>query len=400
MTSHISPLAPTTKSRGAIGHFFVGRSLSDYLESGRDNILLLRMIAALLVLAGHSIVLVGPKAGWRDPVHEFMPATYTHLLGVMMFFVISGYLITLSWLRRPELPRFLLARVLRLWPALIANVVLLALVVGPIVTRLPRGTYFSEGDAFGTAYQYVYRNASLLEMHWFLPGVFTTNPVQRYVNGSLWTIPIEALMYGCVALLGLAGILRRRWLAVAVIVLACSVWVLWPAFTGKVPTGGTAWLGRILMGLFGAGSLFCLLRRYLPVSTGMMIVVVAVCVLQRHSLHARPFLWLAVAYVTIWLAYVPRLPTIPKRMDLSYGTYLWAFPMQQIVLLSGLRNPWLLSAVTTPIVLVIAAASWWLMEKPVLSLKGGIRGSRRSPAPQSAVADASMPYTARSAAVP
>jgi peptidoglycan/LPS O-acetylase OafA/YrhL len=82
-----------------------------------------------------------------------------------------------------------------------------------------------------------------------------------------------------------------------------------------------------------------------------------------------PFTWLAIGYFVLWFCYVPRIPRIPRDTDLSYGTYLWAFPVQQVLVMSGVREPLQLFAIATPIVLVIAALSWFLVEKPALRLK-------------------------------
>ncbi|MEO6690467.1 MAG: hypothetical protein ABIS07_10950, partial [Dokdonella sp.] len=83
-----------------------------------------------------------------------------------------------------------------------------------------------------------------------------------------------------------------------------------------------------------------------------------------------PVIWLTLAYFVFWFAYVPRLPTIPKEFDLSYGVYLWAWPVQQSVIMLGhVREPLVVFAITAPIVLVIAAFSWRYIEKPALALK-------------------------------
>jgi peptidoglycan/LPS O-acetylase OafA/YrhL len=364
----MAPVAGARNDRGFVKLLF-GRSLAECLDSGRDNILQLRLLAALVVLFGHSYVLCGASATRADPVNALLPRTYTHLLGVMMFFLISGFLITLSWERRPQLGRFIAARALRLWPALLVNVVLWAFVLGPTLSVLPLKTYFLKGDSFGSAYAYAYGNASLADMRWFLPGVFIDNPVKRYVNGSLWTIPVEASMYLCVAVAGISRVLSWPRVASLLILAAIGYWMVWPDYTGHMPVGGTTWLGHMLMGFFGAGSVACLLRRRVYVSTFLMLCVSVACLLTRTWSYGDPFLWLALGYFVLWFAYVPRIPAIPWNLDLSYGTYLWAFPVQQVLTMTGMRDPWLLSAAAVLVVLPIALASWLLVEKPALRFK-------------------------------
>ena len=110
-------------------------------------------------------------------------------LAVGVFFVISGYLISGSWERRPQLPRYLTNRVLRIIPGLFLVVVVSAFVLGPLVTTLAAGDYFTDG---GT-YSYL-RNAVLIP-NYALPGVFAGNPFPGAVNGSLWTLPAEFACY-------------------------------------------------------------------------------------------------------------------------------------------------------------------------------------------------------------
>jgi peptidoglycan/LPS O-acetylase OafA/YrhL len=256
--------------------------------------------------------------------------------------------------------------VLRLWPALAVVVAAWAFVLGPMLTTLPLGEYFGNGDDHGTAYRYFWSNISLFRLWPWLPGLFESNPIARHVNGSLWTIPWEATMYVAVALAGVLRLLRHPWLASAVILALVGALVLWPIHAHDAAATGALPLGYELAACFGAGSIACLLRRWMPVSTGLMLLLALVAFAGRDTL----LIWPAVLYFVFWFAYVPRLPAIPRDADLSYGTYLWAFPVQQtIVQLTRIESPLGLFAIAMPIVLVIAAFSWLRIEKPALSLK-------------------------------
>ena len=83
-------------------------------------------------------------------------------------------------------------------------------------------------------------------------------------------------------------------------------------------------------------------------------------------MHLMPLTWLAIAYFVLCFCYVPRIPEIPRAIDLSYGIYLWAFPVQQLLVTSGIDDPLVLFAITTPIVCVRAA---FLLEKPARRLR-------------------------------
>ena len=104
-----------------------------------NNFDFLRLLGALAVVLGHAYHLVG--AGQYTPGMLGQPV---QALGVIIFFSISGYLITASWSRSRDVVSYTAARVLRIFPALVVVVVLSAYVLGPLVTTLPAGTYLSD----------------------------------------------------------------------------------------------------------------------------------------------------------------------------------------------------------------------------------------------------------------
>ena len=106
--------APASGWRERVKSFFVGRSFETCIAGRRDNVLLLRLIAALMVVFGHSYTVLGMDVAAREPLHQLFPRMWTHGTGVSIFFTISGFLITLSWLRKPDLLRFVRARFLRI----------------------------------------------------------------------------------------------------------------------------------------------------------------------------------------------------------------------------------------------------------------------------------------------
>jgi len=263
--------AVSVDKRGAwmpMKRLIAGRSLAECVQSGRDNIVQLRLLASLMVVFGHSYVLVGHDVIFDEPLHLFLRRTYSHLVGVTMFFTISGFLITLSYLRRPDLLRFLRARALRLWPALAVVVGVWSFVLGPLFSTASLHDYFRVGDGHGTVYRYFLTNISLFATQPSLPGLFATNPVPHYANGSLWTIPYEATMYACVAVAGVLCLFRFPWTASIAIATAIAAIVLWPMYTGAARAEGASFLGLQLAACFGVGSIACLLRRYMPISTG------------------------------------------------------------------------------------------------------------------------------------
>ncbi|NJO13828.1 MAG: acyltransferase family protein [Rhizobiales bacterium] len=107
--------------------------------------------------------------------------------------------------------RFVAARVLRLFPALLV-VLALTMLAGVSVTTLEPARYFSDPATL----TYVPRNLSLALLQYPLPGVFADNPIGPAINGSLWTLFYEVVCYAAVFALGIAGVLRKRWRFAAV----------------------------------------------------------------------------------------------------------------------------------------------------------------------------------------
>ena len=333
------------------------RTLAQCLDQGRDNFALLRLVAAGCVIFGHSYTLLGMS---NDPAFRWL-GVYTHFIGLATFFTISGFLVTLSWQRRPNLWRFVRSRALRILPALIVCVALSAFVLGPILTKLPLAEYLSSPEP----YAYLVGNASLLDLRWQLPGVFAKSPVTNVVNGSLWTLPIEASMYLMVAVFGFSSLLRRRWLASFSIVVLTIVYLAWP----QQPLSQIG-LDRAIVTFFIFGGLCCINRDYIPISTlGVLALVVLTWMLRSTDVYLGA-LALCIAYSGFWFAYVPRLPSLHRMGDGSYGLYLWGAPLQQVLITEGgIYTPGLLFCVSLPLALGFGLVSWHGIEKVVLRLK-------------------------------
>lgn len=358
---------PAASGPAAALRWLRGRSLAEYADGRRDNILLMRLLAAFLVVLGHC-GLAGPGAWIFDPIALVFRNMAAHLVGLMMFFTISGFLITLSFERRPHLLRFLRARALRLMPALVVCVLAWAFVLGPLLSSVPLRVYFDPARD-DNPYGYARAAISLIEpLRLHLPGLFEHNPANSAVNGPLWSISREASLYLWVAAAGTLRLLRLRWLTSIAIATLFAWLIVVPMMTG--PFLQTRHLDLVVQGFFGAGVIACLLRHRVPVSTPLMIILAVVCFASRHSIHSLPVIWLTVGYFTLWLAYVPVLPAIPANVDVSYGVYLWAWPVQQAIVQTGVvREPILLFVIVVPVLLVIGLLSWLAVEKPALRLK-------------------------------
>jgi peptidoglycan/LPS O-acetylase OafA/YrhL len=341
---------------------------------GRDNNFnLVRLFAAGLVLVSHSWPLTATPG---EPLESFADFSLGHL-GVDVFFVVSGFLVTGSLLARGSLPAFLRARSLRIFPALVTSAFGTALVIGPLVTQLPLGRYLAAWDTW----RYALQNATTWPwgVRWWLPGVFLHQPGGPAVNGALWSLPWELTMYALLAVLGALALRARPLLsrtALRNVVLLLAV----VATLGHGLNEAFDWTRqfRVVQGLrlvalfFTAGSLH-FLRDRVPLSWPLFL---AALVALPAALWAKGFALalypLALAYVVLWLALVPggALRLYNRLGDYSYGFYLWQFPLQQCLVLAHPRvtQPQLL-AWSLPAALALAVASWHLVEAPALALK-------------------------------
>ena len=343
---------------------YPARTLGQALASGDDNFFLLRFIAATMVIFGHSYVLSGIPGAGDFVARRLGPNIYTGTVAVDLFFVISGFLVTGSYVKRNNLEVFLRSRLLRILPAYAACLVLSAFVIGAVVTELPLGAYL--GDP--ATRDYVYVNLQFgVNLRWSLPGVFGRNPYPNVVNGSIWTLPAEVRMYAWVAILGFFGVLRRRWLANIVLTVLLVIGLAWPERLPLVPLADFV----PFAGFFAAGA-FCFLNRdRIPLRTDLLLGLVVLAAFARRSAHFLPLLSVVLVYGCFWFAYRPRLGFFTRFGDCSYGLYLWGFPMQQIVISRfGLSTrPIVLFALSLPLALLCAIASWHLVEQPLLGLK-------------------------------
>ncbi|MFG0784913.1 MULTISPECIES: acyltransferase family protein [Delftia] len=326
--------------------------------SHTNNFDAIRIVAALAVLVSHHHALIG----------QFEPLVLgIHSLGgfaVLVFFVVSGYLVTCSWNNDPHLVRFTLRRALRIWPALIAVVVLTTYGLGVWLTTLAPKEYLQDSATSG------YLSNIWLHGKAGLPGLFENNPLRGAANGSIWTIPYEVQCYVILACAGLLGALRIRtvWL---LMVLVTTIW-----YQVKYgPDFHPDWkLKREMMVYFILGSALAVLqpswsRRPLPWLAALTVASLCAWFFGLRYLS----LMIALPYLLIYLGTqsTPILRQFGRWGDPSYGLYLIAFPIQQTVIhffwpTIGSASVLALSvAITT----VLAYASWHGIEKRALKIK-------------------------------
>ncbi len=326
----------------------------------------IRLLAACAVLVGHAFPLTGM------PHPPLLAGLKLFDLGVYVFFSLSGFLIATSWRRAPRVVPFLLKRVFRIFPALVLLVLVTTFVLGPLVSAVGAAGYFA--DAGSWAYL---GNLTLVPVY-SLPGVFLENPVDAIVNGSLWTLGPEFLCY--LGVLGVGLLAHRsaqpgaqRLALFAALGLVAVVVLLVP----DVAPRGSRDVLTVLVFFAGGAVLAEAEALGMPAALRRLPVLLALTV---GWIAAGAFLPEPAAVALAWVVLpclvvgwggrsTPVVRRAARFGDLSYGLYLWGFPVQQtvVLLLPGLPLPVdiLLVAVMTG---ALALASWWLVERRAIGL--------------------------------
>jgi peptidoglycan/LPS O-acetylase OafA/YrhL len=335
----------------------------------RNNFNLIRLLGAFGVLFFHVYPLTG---------RENDPLSFTHWinfgsLSVRVFFVVSGFLLTDSYLRNPDIRSWAIARILRIWPALIGCTLFCVFVLGPMITIDP---HYWRSDS---PYSFL-RNALIFDTQALLSGVFTANPIP-VVNGSLWTLPYESFWY--MALAASFVLFRDLRIGLGLVFLLCC-WIILSGNGIQSPIFANVLVLFVceLGPFFLGGALIRLLK-----IRGSVATDIAMCLLLAYSVYIseadwRPFYEaqvVALPYLVIRIAYAPIRPlhSFLESADISYGVYLYAFPMTQTVvsLIGKDHSVFVTTIAALAATLPLACLSWIFVERPALSLRHMLRGS-------------------------
>jgi peptidoglycan/LPS O-acetylase OafA/YrhL len=329
----------------------------------------LRIALSLTILVYHAKQIVLGRHPDNYPV-AFIPLI---LALVPIFFCLSGFLVTGSALRTQSVRQFLANRSLRIFPALTVEVILSALVLGPLITAVSLEDYF-----FNKRFLSYFGNIiGRVRMH--LPGVFLDNPIPSIVNQSLWTLQPEFYCYLLMTALMLSKIVYRRTL-LTVLYAILTISLSFQSWRTGFGNPSDVFPGYVIVYYFLAGVVAFHWNRHIPINFPLFLV----SAVSAYILITAPvMMFLAsvpIAYCTIYLGmlHIPLIYPFNKG-DYSYGIYLFNFPIQQTIVhfFPSTSNWWLLLLVSIPLTTLFAALSWRWVEKPTLKLKHHF--SRRSP---------------------
>lgn len=327
----------------------------------------LRISLAVAVLAAHGTLTTegwaADHAVWESPLRTVIRAI------LPMFFALSGFLVAGSLERCRTLFSFLGLRMIRIYPALAVEVLLSAFIIGLSTTTLSPSDYLLHPEF------HRYLLNAIGDIHYALPGVFARNPDPSVVNRQLWTVPWELGCYVLLALLAVLGIVQRPiWGPIAV----ATIFTTQLAYRIAKHHGHYGHILGAVPGALLVASFLCGLSLYLyreKVSWRKLYIALSafVALISFYFLSAADYLGVvAISYLTIAVGVTNvRRSFVIRGADLSYGVYLYGFAIQQLFayLFPQWRVWWASMLVCIPAALIVAAASWNLIEKPALKLK-------------------------------
>ncbi len=346
-------------------------TLGQHFDPRANGLNFIRLLLAAQVILWHSFAVKGV---------EFESAFWRPLLassGVDGFFAVSGFLILSSWVSNPNARRYLAARVLRIFPAFLVILVLTTVVAAPLARAL-QGESPADVITNPDAYAYIWKNIGLWIFETGVAGTPSDVPYAGSWNASLWTLSWEFACYLGVLILGLLGLASRRAVIVAGFLGALAV-SLAVVVTGT-GSHNLESLGRLTI-MFAAGMVLFTFRDAIPVNRICVCGAAAAIFLGLFLPDYRLVAALPFAYLLMVAGGALRHPAFRFRTDVSYGVYIYAFPVQQLLVIAGAGNLAIapFAGLALACTLPLAWLSWTLIEKPALGLKdrlGGTRGRR------------------------
>lgn len=338
------------------------------IEPKTNNFDFLRLFAALLVVFGHSLLVTNSTSFINWGNGSFISDT-----GLNIFFIISGFLITQSWLSSHNFFVFFKKRFLRIYPAFLTTILFTVFLLGPLTTFFSISHYFSDPQTFNYL-KNIFLFTLLPPTSNVLPGVFVNNHFPLIVNGSLWTIPIEIGFYIFIAILGVFSLFKRKKLMV---VLFATFFISNVVFLTNRELGASLsfpYLDLIRLGAYFFAGVALYLYKDTLVMTNKLILVLFLLYLTLIGgayFSIASFLLLPLFVISFAFAKIDFPKKFTAYGDFSYGIYLFAFPVQQTLAhFSQGKFPLLIHfLLSVSISLLLAIFSWNFIEKPCLKLK-------------------------------
>jgi peptidoglycan/LPS O-acetylase OafA/YrhL len=349
---------------------FGGPVLADILTRENNSFGVMRLLLASVVVVSHAFMMQAGQMA-ADPLQQWTGYT-SGQHGVQGFFVLSGLLVAQGLAHSRGVIDFASARFLRIFPGLAVCVLLTALVLGPLVSTLSPGSYFSATKLWS----YIATTMALKTGSAPLPGVFETLPMANIVNLSLWTLKFEVLCYACLGLAAVVALVtpqrRQGYIAIAV---AVAVFLLMkhPALIESNSFFDSL---RYFALFFATGVAAYVFRNQIVIDGAIVIVLAALFALSIGTQFTELAAALLLGYGMLWLSTFSFGPLrrITSHHDISYGVYIYGVPVTQTLMwLSPGMGVLALIVLSFVFVVPLAAASWLWIERPAMGLRAALR---------------------------
>jgi peptidoglycan/LPS O-acetylase OafA/YrhL len=350
----------------------IGKALTvgNLTKRENNNFGFLRLLFAGLVILSHSPEMIDGNRS-REMLTRIFGTLSFGEVAVDGFFLISGYLITRSWVQSSSTSEYLLKRVLRIYPGYIVAYLISLLVVGPLAGGQLNINLPFVVDQISTM-------ISLGEPT--LPGTFADLP-NHLLNSSMWTIPCEFVCYLLVMALGMFGMMKHRmvYLAMTALVLTAVVVLQLIVIQHRISLASTGIVAACLamvkfFAIFSCGGCFYLFSDKIQYKRSIVLVVTPILIALLFSrLLAEASLAVFGGYLLFSFAFGAKanvLSQVDNKFDLSYGLYLYAWPIQNLLIMHFRSiSPWVLSGLALAASSLVAFMSWTFVEKPCMKLK-------------------------------
>jgi peptidoglycan/LPS O-acetylase OafA/YrhL len=336
-----------------------------------NNFTFLRFLAASFVVFSHSHKILGIN---REPIKTILGCDFG-TFGVSIFFIISGYLITQSWIKNPDAINFLRNRFLRIFPALFCCLIITTLFLGPALTSLNFSEYINSPQT----YAYLFKGF-IFQFEFHLPGLFKNNLHETRVNGSLWTLPTEVFCYFGVLIFGFSKLINKR-LFVLIFTLALIL-LFFLVINNPFALKYQSLLPQILSDkytfangiYFLCGSLFFLYKDAIFFKKHLLFSMTFLYLVSANTIFYKLVSFGTLPYIVLYFALATKVKILKdfgKTTDLSYGIYIYSYPIQQTIFYLAnnkisLSNFFITSYLTS---ILFGFLSFYLIEKKFLTLK-------------------------------
>lgn len=342
-----------------------------YLEDRNNNFNFLRLFAAITVIFSHNYALYyGKNSIIHDPLYRMGNVVSAGELAVNIFFIISGFLITMSLLNRTSIISFVFARFLRIMPAFIMMGLVSVIILGVLFWPFSIIEYIFSPDTI----KYLKNIFNVMKPSISMNGFFETNVWPNTINGSVWTLMWEIRMYILLTIIGVFFVKQKY--IITIILVTSTLLLLANSYLDIITHEGVLRLLRFIVYFF-AGSFFYLYKDKIVLSRTIFLVALSITILSffsQQEIIITICTVILLPYLIIYLAFIPMsLRVFNKFGDYSYGLYIYAFPVQQTISFYLYKydygNWYVMLFLSCIITFIFAFFSWHIIEKPALALK-------------------------------